>query len=190
MCDSWKTSNINCEGIELNDGIGEYTVKGQFEKKSIEDPIIVFWAANPANYLTSFAGSGLPYPNPEVAYDNTPNKGAVRSINGKFEFKVHYPNAYYIGLGSVYVEPCVHYKICGEGYSDKVNTINLGYGIPFRSLTYSPTAYNVVPRSGPDFYAGRDKLPVKSQWKRLVEGSYPEKNIMPDNFWGLSVPQK
>ena len=142
---------------------------------------ILFWAPNPPTYTSSYTGSGLPYPNPNVAYENTVNRGSVMAENGNFEFRLRYPNAYYIGLGSSYVSPCCHIKICG---SDQIFTIKLGNGIPFRMLTYPPS-YGTVPRKDATFYSGRDKLPVRTQEQILRDSSYPSKNVMPKNFWGL-----
>ena len=36
--------------------------------------------------------------------------------NRKFEFRIQYPNSYYIGLGSLYVPPHVHFKVCEESH--------------------------------------------------------------------------
>ena len=182
MCDNWKTDyakKYTCDGVVLDSGEGEYVVKGNI--KEIGSSKILFWAPNPPTYVTSFSGSGLPYANPDMAYENSPNKGMVNAVNGSFEFRVRYPNSYYIGLGTVYVEPCCHIKVCGD---DKIHTIKLGNGIPFRMLTYPPTM-KTAPRANAMFYAGRDKLPVRSQEQILRDSGYPEENKMPSDFWGL-----
>ena len=145
---------------------------------------------NPPTYTTSYSGSGLPYPSPDIAYENTPNRGAVKASGGSFEFRVRYPNAYYIGLGSVYVEPCVHIKICEEGSDGKVSTIKLGNGIPFRMLTYPPSQPGTKARSCPKFYSGRTELPMRTQEQLLRDSGYPEENVMPQNFWGKAVPHE
>jgi len=178
----------NCKGYVLNNGEGEYVVKGSVPTKT-NDATLLFWAANPADYLTSFSGSGLPFPNAEIAYENTTNKGATKISGGVYQFRVRFPNAYYSGLGSVYVEPCVHIKVCEEGGDNKIYTVNLSNGIPFRSLTYPPTQPGTAPRTSPLFYAGRDELPMRTQEQILRDSGYPEKNTMPQNFWGLKPPQ-
>ena len=174
----------NCKGIALNSGNGDITVKGEVITDSL-NPKIIYWAANPPTYNTSFSGSGLPYYNPEQAYENTPNVGAVIAYNREFSFKIFYPNSYYVGLGSVYMSPRVNIKICEEGSNDgEVHTLLLGEGTPFRSLTY-PSINNSVARKDPLFYNGTDDLEVLGQEQILRNSSYPDHNQIPSNFWGL-----
>lgn len=176
--------NLSCEGVVENLGNGEYLIKGKIANGS-RDALITYWAANPAGFITSYAGSGLPFANPVMAYENTPNKGAVRASGGMFQFKINYPNAYYIGLGTVYVAPHVNIKICGD---NNVHQIQLGDGIPFRTLTYAPPPAT-WPRYGPSFYSGRELLPVRTQEQILRQSGYPSENKYPTNFWGLKPPQ-
>jgi hypothetical protein len=108
---------------------------------------IVYWAANPPDYLQSFNGSGLPYPNPDMAYQNTPNLGVVNLDGDSYSFDILYPNSYYTELGTVYNEPRVHIKLCTN--DDKVfdiQTIILKNPIPYRSLAYA--SHNLtIPRT-------------------------------------------
>lgn len=176
----------SCEGVVEDKGSGEFSVSGKTSAPN--GSMILFWAANPPNYNTSYAGSGIPYPNPEVAFDHTPNKGAVRVKNGRFQFFIRYPSSFYAGLGTYYVEPHVYYKVCdGGGEESKVHTIRVGNGIPFRMLTYPPPP-NTAPRRNVNFYAGRDLLPVRTQEQILRDSGYPTKDVMPKNFWGLAIP--
>lgn len=192
MCDNWKKDYSNqhsCDGVVLDSGDGEYIVKGHINTKT-PNATVLFWASNPPTYTTSYSGSGLPFPSADIAYENTPNRGAVKSSGGHFTFRVRYPNAYYMGLGSVYVEPCVHIKVCEEGGDNKVHKIALGKGIPFRMLTYPPSFPNTAARKNPMFYAGRDNLPIRNQEQILRESGYPGENKMPANFWGKAVPHE
>jgi len=187
MCDSWiqnYSKQFTCEGNVMNEGEGEYLVKGKL--KGVGNKTILFWAPNPPTYNSSYTGSGIPYANADMAYDNTPNRGMVKTTNGKFEFKVKYPNSYYIGLGTLTVEPCCHIKICGDK-SEKIHTIKLGNGIPFRMLTYPPLT-DEKPRKNTLFYKETYEGPLRTQEKILRDSTYPEKNKMPDNFWGLKPP--
>lgn len=191
-CDTWVddySKQNSCEGIVLDSGEGEYIVKGKVDIKS-SNATIMFWAPNPPTYSTSYSGSGLPYPNPEIAYENTPNRGAVKTRDGSFEFRVRYPNAYYMGLGSVYMEPSVQIKVCENGSDGKVQTIKLGHGIPFRMMTYPPSQEGTRPRRSPMFYAGRHDLPHRTQEQLLRDSGYPEENVMPKSFWGKAVPHE
>ena len=116
MSTNWRNKyfeKINCKGVAINNGEGEILVQGEVDSKT-PNPVIVYWAPNPPTYTTSYSGSALPYHDSIQAYNKTPNIGATQCVNRKFEFRIKYPNAYYVGLGSLYVPPHVHFKICEE----------------------------------------------------------------------------
>lgn len=167
---------MNCKGVALNAGDGNITIKGNVASET-SDPIIVFWAANPVELRSSFHGSGFPFANPAQAYDRTTNFGAVRASNGYFEFKVQTPSAYYAALGTHYVNPHVHIKVCENGKEDH-HIIQLGEGVPFRTLTYP------IARSNTSFY-DHNNLPIRSQEQILYDSAYPDTHNTPENFWGL-----
>lgn len=149
---------------------------------------INYWAANPATIGYSFSGNGLPYANPDMAYENTPNKGMVKlNTLGQFTFTITCPNAYYVGLGTLYVPPHMTLRACGNAKcSDKYVTVKIEEGIPFRTLTY-PAPPSKKPRDGPGFYM-EPWHGARTQEQILRAKGYPSKNVMPDNFWGKSVP--
>ena len=165
MCENWRKVYFNkysCEGMVLDNGNGDIIVKGK-TKSNDPNATVLFWAAAPADYITSYAGSGLPFASQEMAFDNTPNTGSVKSVNGEFEFHLKYPNSYYSGLGTVYMPPHVNIKVCeGANKCKEIVTIKLGEGIPFRMLTYPPPPGS-APRCSPMFYMGRNRLPVRTQ---------------------------
>ena len=177
-----------CE-TEINEGTGDFTVKGNVPDGTPSNSTVVFWAANPATYSTSYSGSSLPYASPSMAFENTPNKGAVKvRSDGSFEFKVQYPNSFYSGLGSLYHPPKVYVKVCNDSQDNKVQSITLGEGTPYRLLSYPPPPSS-APRRNPLFYDGRDDLPVRSQEQVLRDSGYPTESKMNNNFWGMAVPQ-
>lgn len=177
----------SCQGAVFYEGDGSYVVKGMIRTQS-SDAKLLFWAANPATRGYSSAGSGLPYPSAEMAFEDTPNRGVVHINSGYFEFRVHFPNAFYVGLGSRYVEPCVFVKVCESGRETPIQSILLGNGIPFRSLDHPKERRekNVM------FYHGRDALPNRTQEQILRDSAYPEKKDgvfdVPANFWGKAIP--
>ena len=190
--DDWRSvyfEKIDCKGVAVNGGNGDVVVQGEVKSKT-SDPTIVFWAPNPPTWSQSYSGSGLPYHDSIQAYEKSPNVGAVKAINRKFEFRIKFPNAYYVGLGSLYVPPVVHFKICEEGSDGKeYHTIDLGKGIPYRTLTY-PAPPSNRPRDSPMFYyCSKTKLPVRTQEQVLRDSGYPEDNKMHDDFWGLRPPR-
>ena len=51
---------------------------------TVKDGVLNYLAAAPADHITSYTGSGLAFPNEEVAFDNTPNKGKMKINASKF----------------------------------------------------------------------------------------------------------
>jgi len=179
-----------CDGtIIYNQTGGELNVSGQLKNTSLNADIS-FWAAAPPTKGISFSGSCMPYPSPEVAYDRTPNKGIVKAVNGQFNFVLKYPNAYYIGLGSLYIPPHINFKITEPESAGKQThnfSVQIDDGIPFRMLTYPAPPTN-KPRISPLFYCEPEKG-ARSQEAILRASSYPLINAMPSNFWGDRPPR-
>ena len=170
---------ISCNGLIQYSGDGDLTVNAKINGYNGMSVDVIYWAASPATRGMSFSGSGLPYPNPDVAYDQTPNRGVTKAVNGQFTIKLKAPNAYYVG-GSLYVPPMLHVKVCRD---NKVHHIPITHGIPFRTLTY-PSPPSKKPRSNAMFYC-TGELPVRSQEQILRDSGYKHDQPMPDNFWGL-----
>jgi len=148
---------------------------------------ILYSAASPPTYSSNYSGSGLPFPNEKIAFENSPNKGRVDVNNNNFTFSLNYPNSYYKNLGSLYVPPEVNIEIydCSDNLVNEPIKINLGEGIPFRSLTFpAQRNWNI----GPMFYVNNQMPAVRTQYQILVDSAYPKKNITPKNFWGLKPP--
>jgi len=121
-----------CNGqVILNEDTKIFTIKGSCTGTQIR-----YLAAAPPDFRDSYAGSGLPFPNEEIAYDNTRNKGKVTiDKEGKFEFRISYPNSYYINGGSTLIKPHLHILV------DDVDLIDVKLGEPLianRSLTNLP----------------------------------------------------
>lgn len=172
-----------CDGTVEQKTDGNITVRG---KSADPEKLVMYWASNPAHKNYSFSGSGLPYPSPEQAFDRSPNVGAVKSDSeGNFEFKLKSPGAYYVGLGSLYIPPQVHIKVCGSETQDSYYTIQLGDGIPYRTLT-SPSPPGKNPRNSPLFYSSN--LPIRGQETILRSSGFDPTKGVPDNFWGLKPP--
>jgi hypothetical protein len=167
---------------------GDLKVTGLVNDGNVTE--INYWAAAPPTYGTSFYGSGHPYPNPIVAYDGTPNKGTIKVVGGIFTFDIKYPNAYYVGLGSLYIPPHINLKTIksgGKPENEKYFSIQIDGGIPFRTLTY-PSPPSNKPRVSPMFYHECQDT-ARTQESILRASAYPETNEMPDNFWGSRPPR-
>lgn len=99
-----------------------------------------YWAANPVEHRYSYSGSGLPYPNPEIAYEETPNRGRIQLDNGGgFSIKLDHPSGYYIRQGKILIKPHVNFQIDG---SDKIHTVKIADDMPYRSLKNLPNRPN------------------------------------------------
>ena len=190
MSTEWRDIYFNkhsCKGVVLNKGNGNLKIIGEVNSNT-PNPKLIYWAAAPATLSTSYSGSGLPYASPEQAYEDSMNVGSVECCNKTFEINIYMPNSYYVGLGSLYVPPNIHFKICEEGSDNKFMTIKLNDGIPYRTLTY-PAPPSKTPRTNALFYDNRERLPFRSQEKILRDSAYPCNSSMPDNFWGLKPAQ-
>jgi hypothetical protein len=193
-CSRWNDNNISMfiENVKVLK-LKEYAFKVEGRVSGVEmnqllhnKVFVKYVAPNPPTYLTSFSGSGLPYPNETIAFDNTPNKGVVEVINGHFSLTLKYPNSYYNNMGTVYVQPNVKLVVVNDKNHklSEPQEINLGEGIPFRTLTW-PRQRNW--NNGPLFYDVQN-LPVRTQYEILLQSAYPKTNTMPTNFWGLDPP--
>ena len=189
MFEDWRPiffDKYSCNGNVVYAGDGDIEIKGRL-KIAEANTRIDFWAACPADYRQSYSGSGLPFANPDMAYENTPNRGTVMADqNGEFRFRVKIPNSYYNGLGTIYQKPHVQMKISNSKFKN-IHSIDISEGVPFRLLTYPPPP-GKNPRCSPLFYNYRYKQPIRTQEQILIDSGYPKKNKMPENFWGLAVP--
>ena len=192
MCNRWTTdyaSFLMCDVKIMHNPIGNYIVNGKLKShlSSIaSNGLIKYWAANPPTHSFSYVGSRMPYPNEDVAFDNTPNQGVAEIIDGQFTLNIFYPNSYYDNLGKKYIKPRVQFKICDENNNDISSTyiINIGEGTPFRTLTWPKERdWN----KGPMFYCNNN-LPVRTQEQILKDSGYPTTNSTPPNFWGKDPP--
>lgn len=185
MCSRWKCSNAQYSDCKIKikyNGSGNFIIDGVANAGEF----VKYWASAPPTYSLSFAGSGLPYPNEEVAFEKTPNQGVARIENGKFQFPLEYPNSYYDNMLKVYVPPQVQFVFSNSDGQNigEIHAANLGNGIPFRSLTWPMKRdWN----DGPLFYCNNN-LPVRTQEQILRDSGYPATNKEPGNFWGKMPP--
>jgi hypothetical protein len=146
--------------------------------------VLYWWAAAPPQRGISLAGSCLPFANAIHAYDNTINRGVISLTSNHVEFDMRYPNAYYIGLGSVYIAPHINFKLEADnlGMRDVMEwTVPINAGVPYRMLAEPPA------RKGPEFYARKD-FTVRSQEQILRDSAYPCGFDMAPDFWGGKPP--
>lgn len=137
------------EAVSLN-GIPRLRVQGTIKNPSAYSKVFLL-APNPPTSMTSYHGSGLPYPCPSQAFDNTPSKKDI--VNASFDTTIHYPNSYYATGGMEKISPSVFF---GFIHNSSVTPIFVRLDLPdltpLRTLTYRPT------RKDPDFYAKKASI--------------------------------
>lgn len=198
MCDKWKNTVhkefMMCNVSVMDNNKGNYVFEGNIksylgELGNIQDIYIQFWAPSKPTRGYSFPGSGLPFPNEAIAYQDTTNKGAILITGGKFTFNLEYPNSYYSDMGKTYNPPQVKFQFCdGNGKTmSKVYTVILGDGIPYRTLNFTKKRdWN----DGPLFYYNSRMPKCRNQFQILIESRYPETTMKEStNFWGLTPPR-
>lgn len=153
-------------------------------KEHVLGETIEFLAASPPDYRETFTGSGLPFATKTQAFQETPNNGTVRVINGEAHINMFLPNSYYEDFNTL-VGPYV--DIMYKTYDDKERhlTIKLGNAVPYRSLSYPDARVN----KQQGFYDGGFELPVRTQEQVLYASAYPSKNTVESNFWGYKPRQ-
>lgn len=150
--------------------------------ENVKDNILTFSAAAPADRMTSFSGSGLPFPNAQMAFDNSKNIGSIKiSSDNTFSLEMYTPNSYYVGMTHK-IPPTVYFKY-NNGYKNKNISLKLFDGIPYRSLTYPEQRKDVA------FYSSLWALPVRGQEEILRSSGYPSDVMIEyEKFWGLRPP--
>lgn len=138
---------------------GIYTVTGSLHWGFRNGAQLLYRAAEPADLRLSIKGSGLPFPNAEHAFGPTNSGHAKLDGNGRFQFQVINPNSYYksditkhIGQGKILVEPILYLTIVLPDQTKKTYEVDLGRGIPLRSLTSLPNKWiRSQARNGPTY---------------------------------------
>ena len=190
MCDKWKKDDKSYSFFSIQthqNKQGEVVMYGKVNNRIMnylkKNRIYLrYWAANPPTTGSSFTGSALPYPNRDVAYDNTPNQGTIEIYDINFSLKFIKPNSYYINQGKVLVRPHVNFMFTiGENVPiGGIYKREIEEYIPYRTL--SMTRKNVM------FYQNAP-LPIRTQEQILRDSGYPERTMKEhSNFWGLKPP--
>lgn len=151
--------------------------------ENVKDATLTFSASAPCDRRTSFSGSGLPFPNAEQAFDNSPNVGSIKlGRNNTFILEMLIPNSYYMGLGTILIPPTVYFTY-NNGYAVKNQSIKICDSIPYRTLTYPVSRVNC------SFYSSFSTLPVRGQEEILQSNKYPSDTMKEYNqFWGTRPP--
>ena len=120
---------------------------------------ITLIAPNPIDRMTNYSGSGLPFPNYEIAFENTPNIHKIDS-SGVFNVSFKYPNSFYMPDGLNKIKPSVFFIFT----SNENVSFRLQYEL--HDINALRTLVNRVSRKNPEFYGAKDYiLPIDTAEK-------------------------
>jgi hypothetical protein len=171
---------ITVASAARGDGL-DIVVRGRLPAGA-DDGVVTYLAASPPDRRSSFSGSALPFADARQAFDRTPNRGQLQlGPDRDFEVRLKYPNAYYAGLGTVYVPPSLILEFVRGGERMR-SAVKISDGAPFRTLTYPRL------RTSASFYAPATAQPVATQEQILRASAYPATNKEPADFWGGKPP--
>jgi hypothetical protein len=165
--------NGNRRTVNLNGNIND-TIKG---------PIYYLAAATAGKNVYS---DGLPFPNKEIAFSKTSNRGEIiTGKGGSFNITMKTPNSYYLNekTDNNMISPEVMLKY-NNGKEEKVIRVKVAEPIPFRYQHYPPAREDIQY----SFYKDGWTMPVRTQEQIIRDAEYPPTNTPYSNYWGLKPP--
>ncbi len=176
------SSGKGVEGtVRRNPSTGSVTVNGRVTGLGPQPQTIYWMAAAPVTRGIGFAGAGAPYPNREIAFENTPHQGKVDSADGSFSIELKdIPAGYYSGLGSIYVPPMVEFvSVLKNGTKFASNLWINDVAVPYRWIAGAPATLRPAMAEEDNlgramYYNGRDQLPLFENQEALLRArGYP-----------------
>ena len=129
---------------------GEVYISGTISDLSSWDKVLII-AANPIDRMTTYAGSGLPFPCQDVAFDQTPNIVTVTEPNVSIVFA--YPNSYYTYDNWTKVPPSIFLVKTHHQKMPSIERYTLPDPLVLRTLNYRKGYY-----AGPSFYSQKETI--------------------------------
>ena len=175
------SSGNGVEGVVRRDpATGRVSVRGRILGVGVEPQTIHWRAAAPTTRGIGFAGSGQPYPNKEIAFENTPHQGIVQSPDGSFNLDLKgIPAGYFSGLGSVYVPPLIEFVTVGSSSRIQSTLWINDTAAPYRWIsgapaTMRPEVADEESMGRSMYYFGREQMPLfNNQEAQLRAKGYP-----------------
>ncbi len=133
-------------------------ITGSIKNQVLYNNIIII-APNPIDRMSNYSGSGLPFPNYEIAFENTPNIHNIDS-SGNFDISFKYPNSFYIPDGINKIKPSLFFIFTDSNN----NSFRLQYEL--HDINALRTLVNRSSRKSPEFYGAKDYiLPIDTAEK-------------------------
>jgi hypothetical protein len=147
--------------ITFNSDHSTLKINGSIKNNTMYKDIIII-APNPINRMSNYSGSGLPYPNYEIAFENTPNIHKIEA-SGIFDITFKYPNSFYMPDGMNKIKPSIFFIF--NTIDNK--TFRLQYEL--HDINALRTLINRSSRKNPEFYAAKDYiLPIDTAEKVML----------------------
>tara|TARA_B100000900_G_C20529458_1_gene695683 strand:- start:448 stop:948 length:501 start_codon:yes stop_codon:yes gene_type:complete len=155
--DNLENQHIKCKIIRRNVNI---SIECELKEDTLDNEVY-YYAANTPDRLTTFSGSGLPFPTRDMAFEGSPNIGrkVLNNGNKKFILNLLRPNSYY-NEDYLIVEPEVIIKYLLKNKKTRVINIPIDNKIPHRFLLMNKKDE-------------KDKLKIETQEKKLLRNQYP-----------------
>ena len=151
--------------ITVNSDHSTLKIDGSIKNYTLYKDIIII-ASNPINRMSNYSGSGLPYPNYEIAFENTPNIHKIET-SGIFNITFKYPNSFYMPDGINKIKPSIYFVF---------NTIdNKSFRLQYelQDINTLRTLVNRSSRKNPAFYGAKDNiLPIDTAEKVMLAYSH------------------
>ena len=133
-------------------------ITGSVKNYAMFNSIIII-APNPIDRMSNYSGSGLPFPNYEIAFENTPNIHKV-DTSGVFDISFKYPNSFYMPDGINKIKPSIYFIFTANDN----NSFRLQYEL--HDINALRTLVNRSSRKNPEFYGAKDYiLPIDTAEK-------------------------
>lgn len=167
--------------VKRNPSDGSVSVTGKITGLGAVPQKINWIAAAPVTRGIGFAGSGQPYPNKQIAFENTPNQGVVNSNDGSFGIQLKgIPAGYYSGLGSIYVPPMIDFHVVGPDNKQFKTSLWINdTAAPYRWIAGAPATMRPEVDTEDStgramYYFGREQLPLFDNQEALLRArGYP-----------------
>ena len=144
--------------ITFNKDYSLLNIAGSIRNNALYSNIILT-APNPIDRMTNYSGSGLPFPNYEIAFEKTPNIHNIDS-SGVFNVPFKYPNSFYMPDGLNKIKPSIFFIFT----SNENVSFRLQYEL--HDINALRTLVNRASRKNPEFYGAKDYiLPIDTAEK-------------------------